>query len=287
MNLLLIDHNPNSLMAYKNVFELWGFQVTPCSSGSELRDLFPDSSFDAVITELDLPGAERGKLVPYLRKKLPNRPLIVFTENYSVQSAIQAIRNGADDYILKPFDLERLKELIFKHIERKVTEGEQKIPYELENLASSLQLNINRAIAYMQEKQNYVQFLEVLHRVSFEHISDAILMLDEEGCVLAINERMRELLGIAAAELSGQPLFEQLPALKNSFLFSWHADPHKQNGEYFLHNEVFVRPSDHAAFQLEGKIATITVSVPRKRFTGIICVINRFQQLTGSEKGLK
>ena len=282
MDLLLIDPDPFSLKAYQNVFELWGFRVTPCSSGSDLKDILGHSTFDAVVTELDLPGTERGQLIPLLRKQLPTKPLIVLTENVSVQSAIQAIRNGADDYLLKPLNPERLRTLVQQYVSRKSREGSAKISAEMEDLSSLLYHSIHRAIHHLHEKEDYIRFLELLHRVSFEQISDAVLVLDPTGQLLLMNEHMRELLGIELTDETDFNLLGHFPELKESFLAE--VQKMKTPESTRLRKTVFQRPRDGARFELEGQVTSVQMPSRHRRLMAVIVVINRIQPVDLAEE---
>lgn len=279
MDLLLIDPDPFSLKAYQNVFELWGFSVTPCSNGSDLREILKERAFDAIVTEMDLPGMERGRLISELRERLPRQPLIVLTENVSIRSAIQAIRSGADDYVLKPISPQKLHELVQRHVNRLAEGGREKVSVELEELTSSLHLSIHKAIDHLHEKEDYIRFLELLHRVSFEQISDAVFMIDDRGRLLLINERMRELLGVDDHFDTKAAFWEQFPDLADSFreIHQQMAEKGHQNGRF--ENVIFERKKDGRQFSLDGQITSVRMASRRKRRMATVFVINRIEPL--------
>ena len=112
MHLLFIDYDSNGLKVMQHVFELWGYEVTICATQSQLINILDGNTFDAIITELNIPGSSPGEIISLLRQKQSDTPIIVLTENHSVKSAIQAIKDGANDVLQKPIDLEHLRNIL-------------------------------------------------------------------------------------------------------------------------------------------------------------------------------
>ena len=88
-----------------------GHTCVPAFSGSEARMLLEGPScqtFDLVITDLMLPGCPGEDLVPLVRQRLGNVPVIIISAKSAVDDRIALLRCGADDYLVKPFDLDEL-----------------------------------------------------------------------------------------------------------------------------------------------------------------------------------
>lgn len=87
-----------------------GYACTSAFSGSEARLLLQAdaASFDLVITDLMLPGCPGEELVPLARRRLGNVPVIVVSAKATVDDRVALLRTGADDYLVKPFDLDEL-----------------------------------------------------------------------------------------------------------------------------------------------------------------------------------
>lgn len=87
-----------------------GYACTSAFSGSEARLLLQAdaASFDLVITDLMLPGCPGEELVPLARRRLGNVPVIVVSAKTAVDDRVALLRTGADDYLVKPFDLDEL-----------------------------------------------------------------------------------------------------------------------------------------------------------------------------------
>lgn len=88
--------------------------------GKEVLAAMPGGSFDILITDLVMPGADGIHILKEVKRFHPDRMVIIMTGYASIDSAIQAIRGGAYDYIRKPFKLEEL-EIIIKHASEKIS----------------------------------------------------------------------------------------------------------------------------------------------------------------------
>lgn len=86
-----------------------GMACVPAFSGSEARMLLErEERFDLVICDLMLPGMPGEELVPLVRDALGSAPIIVTSARSGVTDRVTLLRTGADDYLVKPFDLEEL-----------------------------------------------------------------------------------------------------------------------------------------------------------------------------------
>ncbi len=89
-----------------------GYQVDVCDNGDDAILLLQQRSIDLVLTDMVMPGTD-GLEVLRLAKALPNPPeVILVTGHASLETAIDALKNGAHDYLVKPFDPEELKHLV-------------------------------------------------------------------------------------------------------------------------------------------------------------------------------
>lgn len=85
-----------------------GYEVEAASSGEEALQILEQASFDIVITDLLMPGMDGCELVRRIKTLRPDQDVVVATGVVDVRSAVQAMRLGAADYLLKPFDAETL-----------------------------------------------------------------------------------------------------------------------------------------------------------------------------------
>ncbi|TAJ28161.1 MAG: sigma-54-dependent Fis family transcriptional regulator [Nitrospirae bacterium] len=85
-----------------------GFEVRAAATGDEGRELLHNETFDVVITDLRLPGANGLDLLQLCKQRSPRTEVIVITAHGSVETAVEAMKRGAYDYITKPFAMDEL-----------------------------------------------------------------------------------------------------------------------------------------------------------------------------------
>lgn len=94
-----------------------GYQVTTCHTGREAIALVNEQETDLVLLDNKLPDLMGLEILKEMRQKHPKMPIIIMTAFGTTDTAIEAMRLGAFDYILKPFELEEIFELVGKGLE--------------------------------------------------------------------------------------------------------------------------------------------------------------------------
>ncbi|HEX7665290.1 MAG TPA: sigma-54 dependent transcriptional regulator [Polyangiaceae bacterium] len=85
-----------------------GYDARHSSSGIEAVALVTNESFDAVVTDLRMAGADGMQVLAASRKAAPERPVILMTAYSAIETAVEAIRQGAHHYLTKPFKVDEL-----------------------------------------------------------------------------------------------------------------------------------------------------------------------------------
>jgi DNA-binding response OmpR family regulator len=106
---LIVDDDKKLLFALKSLLGEDNHEVITCDNGLDAIKRCREEKFDLVITDLMMPGASGLEVLKETRKISPDTLVILITGFASLESAIQAIREGAYDYIAKPFKLEEMK----------------------------------------------------------------------------------------------------------------------------------------------------------------------------------
>jgi two-component system response regulator PilR (NtrC family) len=118
MNILLIDDDKRLLSTLKGLAVEEGLHVTTCRNGLDGIQKCREQKHDLVITDLMMPGASGLEVLREARKANPETLVVLMTGYKSLESAIQAIREGAYDYVAKPFMLEEIRILLHNVSER-------------------------------------------------------------------------------------------------------------------------------------------------------------------------
>ena len=85
-----------------------GYEAVPISSGEEARARLRQEAFDALVTDLRMPGVDGLALLSEARQSWPDLPVIVMTAFGAIDTAIASMRRGASYYLTKPFKLDEL-----------------------------------------------------------------------------------------------------------------------------------------------------------------------------------
>ena len=111
--ILVIDDEPQVGMIFTKVLQSAGYDVSAAESGEEgLKKLEPVP--DVVFLDIKLPGMNGIETLRRIRKQAPNLPVVMMTAYQTVDTAVESMRMGACDYLIKPLDNNRIKDVV-KH----------------------------------------------------------------------------------------------------------------------------------------------------------------------------
>jgi DNA-binding NtrC family response regulator len=111
------DQTMNQGLVY--VLSKQGYTVTSVDSGETALEAIQKTRFDLVLSDLKLPGIDGSQLLSAARRYDPDMMFIMITAYGTVDTAVAAMKAGAEDYILKPFDMEELRLVIKKSLEKR------------------------------------------------------------------------------------------------------------------------------------------------------------------------
>lgn len=106
--ILIVEDDEDLRDAVKATAELGGYATLCASDGSEALRLLEKHSFNAVISDVQMEPMDGHQLLKEIRRKDPVLPVILMTAYGSISNAVEAMRDGASDYLAKPFDAEVL-----------------------------------------------------------------------------------------------------------------------------------------------------------------------------------
>jgi nitrogen regulation protein NR(I) len=115
--ILLIEDDSGLATVMRDALKATGYEVTWSQNGDEGFALARKNSYDALITDFQMPGQDGLDIVRKLHDEKPQLPVILMTAHHSTDIAIQATRRGAWDYLMKPFPLATMLKLIERAVE--------------------------------------------------------------------------------------------------------------------------------------------------------------------------
>jgi two-component system nitrogen regulation response regulator GlnG len=110
--LLLIDDEADVQYSFRRIFDTPGIEISTASSGEEGLKLIPKINPDLVMMDVRMGGISGLEMLRRLRQIDAKLPVIIMTAYGTTQTAIEAMKLGAYDYVLKPFDVPKLKRLV-------------------------------------------------------------------------------------------------------------------------------------------------------------------------------
>ena len=168
LKVLVVDDEESVVVTIKAILQLDGYNVATTTSGVQARAMVRDVEYDLVLTDLRLEDGDGLDVLKAVRENHPDTITIMLTGYASLESAIQAIRAGAYDYLVKPSEVEELRSTVARGIERRRLGQElrarvielERANREIANLNSSLQRRIDEATAELKERYEQLKELD-------------------------------------------------------------------------------------------------------------------------------
>jgi two-component system NtrC family response regulator/two-component system response regulator AtoC len=119
ISILIVDDESDLLKLLIQRFQRKGANVTGCSSSEEALQRLPRFAFDIGIFDINLPGMDGIQLLRKTKELNPDMEVIMLTGHGTVETAIEAMKLGAYDYLRKPYALSELEVILAKALEKK------------------------------------------------------------------------------------------------------------------------------------------------------------------------
>jgi DNA-binding NtrC family response regulator len=117
--ILLVEDDEKMNQGLVYVLSKQGYAVTSVDTGEKALEQIKGTGFDLVLSDLKLPGIDGSQLLSAAKQYDPDMMFIMITAYGTVDTAVAAMKQGAEDYILKPFDMEELRLVIQKTLEKR------------------------------------------------------------------------------------------------------------------------------------------------------------------------
>lgn len=139
--ILVTDDEPGIRLFLEETLTSDGHQVTTAESGEKALHLIANQKFDLALLDLNLPGIGGMEVLAALHKQAPDTIVIILTAHATLETAVEALRQGAHDYLFKPCKTVQLRESIRKGLlKRQQALQQRNVLHQLEkHLSSSLE----------------------------------------------------------------------------------------------------------------------------------------------------
>jgi len=170
--ILVVDDEEDILNILKFILEKEGYEVDTALNGEIALKMLEKKNYDLVLTDLKMPGIDGIKVLEKTKEMRPSTEVILMTAYASIESAVEAIKKGAADYIVKPFINEDLKMRIHRVLEHR------KLQKEVEVLKHQLSQRLKGDIFFGTSPQMQ-EILKLLEKII--PTKSTVLILGESG----------------------------------------------------------------------------------------------------------
>jgi DNA-binding NarL/FixJ family response regulator len=190
----------------------------PDTPGAQVLEPLGQSRPDLAVLDLESPPAGLDGLIQLreLKTRDPLLPVVVLAGQDGIEKAVEAIRLGADDYLLKPYGAKEIRICVEKAFSKRfrLLQGDRS-----STRSSMLTADINRVSDEVRREfvrsAHDLRIMQEFNRRSLEHPTQGALMLDAQRKLLQCNRLACEMLGLEEASALGRTLFHAAPALDN------------------------------------------------------------------------
>ena len=182
---LIVDDEASLRQTLARILQRAGYEVTTTASGGEALTLLSEHSFDLVYLDIRMPDISGLEALKRIHAKFPELPVILFTAQPDLNSAVEALRSGAIDYLLKPLKPQTIIERTQSILATKQRERRKR---ELQRQIETLQTELN---ALEKEEVPQINQAQQLVAVSDERfLRRGMLILDMLTRRVTVNDRV-------------------------------------------------------------------------------------------------
>ena len=116
--ILIVDDKQSIVEILTTTLEQEGYECVPYTNGQEALAAIQRESFDLLLCDVRLPDVDGMEILKATRSRHPDTTIIMITAYGSIENAIECMKLGADDYVTKPFNLEEIRAIVAKGLEK-------------------------------------------------------------------------------------------------------------------------------------------------------------------------
>ncbi len=214
--ILIVDDELLILRIISDILGKEGYEVKTAINYFNASQLLDGEKFDVVITDIRMPEKSGIDLLTHVREINSDIPVILMTGFATLETAVEAVKQGAFDYLTKPLDFNKLKRIVSQSIERfSLLSSNKKLVRELQEVNSNLEIKVSERTR---------ELLNILHSAN-----ESIVTTDIELIIKTVNPKTIEIyekdcVGKKLDELIGGINYETIipKILKNSSYITKH-----------------------------------------------------------------
>jgi two-component system, NtrC family, response regulator HydG len=169
--ILIAEDEDITLKHLVSTLQKEGYEVASATNGIDAQQMIEAGYFDVLITDIKMPGMTGLELLATVKSRFPDIEVVVITGFGTIGSAIEAIKNGAIDYITKPFDLDELLLKVKKIRDQKALKKE--------NIALKAYAGLDKKVSIIAKSESMSSILAVIE--GMENSDCNVLLTGETG----------------------------------------------------------------------------------------------------------
>jgi DNA-binding NtrC family response regulator len=119
--ILVVDDDPQMRAALKEAIQMAGFDAVLCDGGEVGLAKLQQTAYSLVVTDMKMPKMDGLAFLKEVRRRIGNLPVLVITGFGTVENAVESMKEGATDYLMKPFSFDALKKALESILQRAAT----------------------------------------------------------------------------------------------------------------------------------------------------------------------
>jgi putative nucleotidyltransferase with HDIG domain len=196
-SIMLVDDEPALLEVCAEALADLAFRIVTASNGLEAAALLEKEPFDLIVSDLRMPGFGGMDLIKTANRIAPGTDIIVLTGYGTIENAVDCVKLGATNYLLKPFQIEHLRSVVAKTLDERVLRNQQKAVSRLSRM-----LDFSNALSGVRDTKSLIK--EFLSQARATFLPDGIAFFHSGN-------------GHGAQHLHIGPYFRSHPETRSSF----------------------------------------------------------------------
>ncbi|HEY2975709.1 MAG TPA: HD domain-containing phosphohydrolase [Pyrinomonadaceae bacterium] len=149
--ILIVDDEAEITSILSDLFE-GKYDCTTAGSAEQALELLAGQDYQLVVSDITMPGMSGLDMIPYVRSNWPNSVVVMISGIQTMESAIDALRLGAFDYVMKPFDLRQVEAVVKRALDhQELIVAKQRYENHLEELVEQRTAELDQALNSLED----------------------------------------------------------------------------------------------------------------------------------------
>ena len=191
INILVVDDEKIIREGSERILQKEGWNVTTAENGEQGLEYIKSDRFQILLLDLMMPGIKGMEVLKWLQESYPDLLIIVITGYATIENAVEAMKNGAYDFISKPFTPDQLRIVVKRALDK----------LNLEREAELLRLEQEKSLKDIANEKS--KTLTIIN-----YMADGVLVTDHNGYIVLNNPAVVRMLGLQEDSPLGKHLFD-------------------------------------------------------------------------------